>query len=541
MKKKIIALISIIAIFIPTYIAIAYYISAQNAPVAERTVESLTLVDVQDKTFFFDKNSKESKDMISFFINMNDTAKEVKELPDQLKNNDYYKATYKSYNKDRVYKYYFTQDPNEAYYVDARNNVFSITDKKAIEFLSMKYAESTYESAIEPELTVSNMDKLEPYTIDWKYKAGGGQFISTSYAGNGDASSSFPVSGNLILNFTNQPDYVNVKITNNNEVIFNDIYENLTTDIIGETTKTYNIEVNAKWYETAEKDYFGEANYFFTANVTAPASFYLGEDTVKQGEFVVITGKNIIDVNSIGFKSEPAINYTPVFYQEDDFVVALIPISIDLEYSPSYTFTLSSGGVTEELTLTVTERTTTTIYPRPALTADQIAKRTPEILNAFNNTLKTTVSTNESTRYWSSLFVLPVTKGVHWGFDKKIMIESTNDSFINKGVDYIVGTGVEIQAANKGKVVFVNDTVYSGKLVVIDHGYGLKSWYMNMGEASVNVGDIVEKGAVIGKTGKTGFSDFSGGGNLHYEITINGVHVSPYPLNEEGIKMYLGN
>ena len=61
MKKKIIALISIIAIFIPTYIAVAYYISAQNAPVAERTVESLTLVDIEDNTFFFDKNSKESK------------------------------------------------------------------------------------------------------------------------------------------------------------------------------------------------------------------------------------------------------------------------------------------------------------------------------------------------------------------------------------------------------------------------------------------------------------------------------------------------
>ena len=68
MKKKLIAVLIIIAIFIPTYLAVAYYVSAQNAPVAERTVEKLTLTDLEKKDFIFNKQSTEGKDMISFFV-----------------------------------------------------------------------------------------------------------------------------------------------------------------------------------------------------------------------------------------------------------------------------------------------------------------------------------------------------------------------------------------------------------------------------------------------------------------------------------------
>ena len=165
MKKKIIIALIILALFIPTYLAAAYYISAQNAPVAERTIEKMTVTDLDGKKFVFDKESKESKQMIAFFVEMNDTAKEVPSLPAQMKKMEHYKAVYRSYNKDKEYKYYFTTNPEEAYYIDAQNKTYSISTQKAVEFLSMQYAESTYEASTEPELTVSNMSILEPYNI----------------------------------------------------------------------------------------------------------------------------------------------------------------------------------------------------------------------------------------------------------------------------------------------------------------------------------------------------------------------------------------
>lgn len=536
MKKKIIALLCIIAVFIPTYFAVAYYITAQNAPVAERTVEKLTLTALDGKEFVFDKKTEDSKKMITFFINMNDGAKSVPALPDQLKGTEYYEGVYRSYNKDKVYKYYFNGNPNEAYYVDAQSNVFSIAPEAAMEFLSMNYAESTFPASVEPELTVSNMSVLEPFTMNWKYKAGNGEFVSTSYRGSQDVSSAYPVSGSLQLSFTNQPDYVTVKIVNGEEVIFNDIYENLTPAVIGETTKTYNIEVDAKWYETAEKEFQGEAKYIFTANVSAPASFYLGQDTIEHGEFVALSGKNILDINAVSFKSEPAINYTPKFYQEGDYAVALIPISLDTEYSPTYVFTVSSGGVTEELTLTVKERA-----KKGAIGYDASAElvnrtRTAATIDSFKNALRSTVEKNEDVRYWKDAFIEPVNRSIRLGFGRTRRINSTGTEYVHTGVDYVVTKTDTVCAANAGKVVYVGEQIVSGKLVVIDHGFGLKSWYMHMSDISVNVGDVVEKGASLGTVGNTGFTN---GYNLHYEVTVHGVSVSPYFL-ENGINMNVG-
>lgn len=543
MKKKIIALLIIIALFIPTFIAVGYYVSAQNAPVAERTVDKLTLSTLDGNVFVFDKKSDDketaskAKEIISFFVGMNDSAKKVAELPEQVKNNQYYEAVYKSYNKDKVYKYYFTGNPNEAYYIDAQNKTYSITAEKATEFLSMSYAESTFEASTEPELTVSNMSVLEPFDITWKYKAGNGEFISTSYSGNQDSSSVFPVSGSLQLNFTNQPDYVTVKIYNGEEVIFDDIYENLTPSIIGETNKTFNIEVNAKWFENAEREYFGEAKYLFTANVSAPASFYLGKDTIEQGEFVVITAKNILDIHSIGFKCEPEINYTPTFYQEGDFVIGLVPISLNLDYSPQYVFTLTSGGVTEELTLSVTERAKKGAINYEASLELVNQKRTAAHLDQFNQAMKSTVENNETTRYWDGLFIEPVDRSIRAGFGRTRRITSTGTEYVHTGVDYVVAAGDQVKATNAGKVVYVGEQITSGKLIVIDHGLGLKSWYMHLSEMNVQVGDVVEKGAIIGVVGSTGFTS---GVNLHYELTVNGTPVNPYSLWDEGIKMYIG-
>jgi len=537
MKKNVIIALCIIALFIPTYCAFAYYISAQNAPVAERTVESLTLTDVEGESYAFDKKDENAKNVISFFIEMNDSAERVDELPKQLKQNKYFEAKYRSHNKDKVYKYYFTTNPSEAYFVDSHKRVYSIDSEKAIDFLTTEYAASLYESSKQPELKVSNMSVLEPYSINWKYKAGAGEFVPASYTGSNDKSAKYPVSGSLQLDFTNQPDYVTVKITEGDNVIFNDIYEKLSSSDIGETSKSYNVEVNAKWYEADGKEYCGEAKYIFTANVSAPASFYLGENTIEQGEFVVLTGKNVLDVNSIVFKSEPAINYTPVFFKEGDFVVALIPISLDLEYSSSYVFSISFAGVTEELTLAVSKRPAKgEIWnDMPANTVNRT--RNDSVLAAFDAALKSTVSKNESTRYWSDTFIEPVDRSIRWGFGRTVYLSTVKQKFVNEGVDYVVVQKDKVKAVNAGKVVYVGEQTYSGRLVVVDHGFGLKSWYMNMSEISVQVGDMVEKGAELGVVGDTGFAN---GVNLHYELTINGVSVSPYSVEEEGIKMYIG-
>lgn len=64
-----------------------------------------------------------------------------------------------------------------------------------------------------------------------------------------------------------------------------------------------------------------------------------------------------------------------------------------------------------------------------------------------------------------------------------------------------------------------------GNLVIIDHGFGFKTYYGHLKKTSVRKGDTVVKGDIIGLSGNTGFSTAP---HLHYEIRFLTRPVNPY-------------
>ncbi|GHU53479.1 hypothetical protein AGMMS49975_11640 [Clostridia bacterium] len=93
------------------------------------------------------------------------------------------------------------------------------------------------------------------------------------------------------------------------------------------------------------------------------------------------------------------------------------------------------------------------------------------------------------------------------------------------GLDISVPIGTPVHAGGAGTVVFAgwNAGGY-GNLVIIDHGYGIRTMYGHNSSVSVNVGDFVEKGGVIALSGSTGQST---GPHVHYEIRVNGAIKNP--------------
>ena len=95
----------------------------------------------------------------------------------------------------------------------------------------------------------------------------------------------------------------------------------------------------------------------------------------------------------------------------------------------------------------------------------------------------------------------------------------------HKGVDICgVGTSTSVLATKAG---VVQTSAYSrsyGNYVVIYHGPGNTTLYAHMSSRSVQEGDKVTQGQVIGITGSTGVSS---GPHLHYEITEGGSRVNP--------------
>ena len=92
------------------------------------------------------------------------------------------------------------------------------------------------------------------------------------------------------------------------------------------------------------------------------------------------------------------------------------------------------------------------------------------------------------------------------------------------GID-LAGTWQEnVRATAPGTVVFAGREGSFGKVVRIEHEFGVSTLYAHLARITVSVGDYVAENTVIGKMGNTGRS---AGAHLHYEIQIDGQSIDP--------------
>ncbi len=94
----------------------------------------------------------------------------------------------------------------------------------------------------------------------------------------------------------------------------------------------------------------------------------------------------------------------------------------------------------------------------------------------------------------------------------------------HKGIDIAAKRGTPIYAVAAGKVVHAGTKGTYGKLVIIDHGNGIETYYAHQSKVLVEKGDIVEKGDLIGEIGMTGSAS---GNHLHFELRIDNDRVEP--------------
>lgn len=95
---------------------------------------------------------------------------------------------------------------------------------------------------------------------------------------------------------------------------------------------------------------------------------------------------------------------------------------------------------------------------------------------------------------------------------------------MHEGLDIAARTGTTVAATADGIVSRAETVAGYGKLVVIDHGYGYKTYYAHNSQIFVKVGQRVKRGERISAVGNTGSST---GSHCHYEVRRNGVPVNP--------------
>lgn len=92
------------------------------------------------------------------------------------------------------------------------------------------------------------------------------------------------------------------------------------------------------------------------------------------------------------------------------------------------------------------------------------------------------------------------------------------------GLDIAASKGVPIKAAAAGTVIYSGTKGSYGKLMVIDHGNGIQTYYAHCSKLYYSAGAYVGQGDVIAAVGSTGNST---GPHLHLEVRVNGVAKNP--------------
>lgn len=98
------------------------------------------------------------------------------------------------------------------------------------------------------------------------------------------------------------------------------------------------------------------------------------------------------------------------------------------------------------------------------------------------------------------------------------------DEQVHLGFDLSKVKQAPVLASNSGKVVWADRLGIYGNCIVVDHGYGLQSIYGHLSKIEVSKGQMVERGAELGRSGATGLA---GGDHLHFSMQIDGVQVNP--------------
>lgn len=95
---------------------------------------------------------------------------------------------------------------------------------------------------------------------------------------------------------------------------------------------------------------------------------------------------------------------------------------------------------------------------------------------------------------------------------------------MHEGIDFIAHKGTPIFSSADGVIKSTRVSDSFGKVIEIDHGYGLVTLYAHLSKIDVKRGQKVTRGQVVGLTGNTGLSK---GPHLHYEVHMHNKEVDP--------------
>lgn len=183
---------------------------------------------------------------------------------------------------------------------------------------------------------------------------------------------------------------------------------------------------------------------------------------------------------------------------------------------------IKSNGIAENINLSILEKYTSN--SEEVKTNDlEVAKL--DIENKVSETIKE-IEEQEAEKNAIAdingikLATIPVTGTISSRYGVRSRIRRSNHT----GLDIAATTGTPIKVMANGVVTNASYSGSYGKLIKVDHGNGVETWYAHTSKMYVKKGQEVKAGDIIAEVGSTGNST---GPHLHLEIRLNGEHINP--------------
>ena len=101
----------------------------------------------------------------------------------------------------------------------------------------------------------------------------------------------------------------------------------------------------------------------------------------------------------------------------------------------------------------------------------------------------------------------------------------SGEGAFHTGVDVGADYGAPVHCTADGVIVTADTHTGYGRVVIVDHGFGLTTWYAHLSAYAAVAGTRVKRGEVVGYTGISGRST---GPHVHYEVRMNNAPVNPW-------------
>jgi len=189
---------------------------------------------------------------------------------------------------------------------------------------------------------------------------------------------------------------------------------------------------------------------------------------------------------------------------------------------------VGGAGVRHDYVLSVSDKS----YPTRRLTVEpRYVEPPPDVVERIVREAERQAvifATDTAERHWKGAWSRPVPGADTSAFGSRSVFNG-QPRRPHSGADFRAAEGTPVTAPNGGKVVLTGDTYFSGGSVILDHGWGMYSYFAHLSKIEVEEHDVVSQGDVVGLAGSTGRVT---GPHLHWTLRLSGAQVDPLSVIE---------